>query len=211
MSMKLLGEHFDIHGGGLDLVFPHHENEVAQSESFTGKPFATYWLHNGLLTKDGKKISKSDPGTVVLMSDLLAQHDPDTLRVPVPVQPLPPPDRLRPEPARRDRTRPADLPHGCSSASSGSPATRFYDLDAPTRREPTSTPATRPLLEEIAEHRARFLDAMDDDFNTGGALGELFDLVRALNRFADTPSSTPPDRRRRARRLPRAGWSSSRN
>ena len=71
MSMKLLGEHFDIHGGGLDLVFPHHENEVVQSESYSGKPFATFWLHNGLLTKGGKKISKSDPETIVLMSDLL--------------------------------------------------------------------------------------------------------------------------------------------
>src|SRR5947209_1501937 len=80
MSMKLLGEHFDIHGGGLDLVFPHHENEVVQSESYSSKPFATYWLHNGLLTKAGKKISKSDPGTVVLMRDLLRKHDPDTLR-----------------------------------------------------------------------------------------------------------------------------------
>ena len=80
MSMKLLGPHFDIHGGGLDLVFPHHENEVVQSESFSGETFATFWLHNGLLTKDGKKISKSDPGTVVLMADLLESHDPDTLR-----------------------------------------------------------------------------------------------------------------------------------
>ncbi len=80
MSMKLLGEHFDIHGGGLDLVFPHHENEVVQSESCSGKPFASYWLHNGLLTKEGKKISKSDPDTVVLMNDLLRKYDPDTLR-----------------------------------------------------------------------------------------------------------------------------------
>ena len=80
MSMKLLGPHFDIHGGGLDLVFPHHENEVVQSESYSGQTFATFWLHNGLLTKDGRKISKSDPGTIVLMADLLKAHDPDTLR-----------------------------------------------------------------------------------------------------------------------------------
>src|SRR6478672_424977 len=78
MSMHLLGPHFDIHGGGLDLVFPHHENEVAQSEAYTGQTFATFWMHNGLLTRDGKKISKSDPGTVVLMSDLLRTHAPDT-------------------------------------------------------------------------------------------------------------------------------------
>ena len=76
MSMKYLGPHFDIHGGGLDLVFPHHENELVQSESYSGKPFASYWLHNGLLTKQGKKISKSDPGTIVLMSDLLKAHSP---------------------------------------------------------------------------------------------------------------------------------------
>ena len=80
MSMKYLGRHFDIHGGGLDLVFPHHENELVQSESYSGETFATYWLHNGLLTKEGRKISKSDPGTIVLMSDLLKAHHADTLR-----------------------------------------------------------------------------------------------------------------------------------
>ena len=80
MSMKYLGRHFDIHGGGLDLVFPHHENELVQSESYSGETFATYWMHNGLLTKQGKKISKSDPGTIVLMSDLLKVHSADTLR-----------------------------------------------------------------------------------------------------------------------------------
>ena len=108
MSMKYLGEHFDIHGGGLDLVFPHHENEVVQSESYTGVPFASYWLHNGLLTKDGKKISKSDPGTIVLMSDLLKAHAADTLRALV-VQPLPAADRLRAYPARGDRAGIADV------------------------------------------------------------------------------------------------------
>ena len=80
MSMKYLGRHFDIHGGGLDLVFPHHENELVQSESYSGETFATYWMHNGLLTKQGKKISKSDPGTIVLMSDLLKVRSADTLR-----------------------------------------------------------------------------------------------------------------------------------
>ena len=100
MSMKLLGEHFDIHGGGLDLVFPHHENEVVQSESYSGKTFATYWLHNGLLTKAGKKISKSDPARSILMADLLRQHDPIPSAA-CSCQPLPPADRLRAGPARR--------------------------------------------------------------------------------------------------------------
>ena len=201
--------HFDIHGGGLDLVFPHHENEVVQSESYTGKPFATYWLHNGLLTKDGKKISKSDPGTIVLMSDLLKAHDPDTLRAPVPDQPLPPADRLRPVAARRDRRGAPGLPQGLRALRA---ADRRGLLHA---RAPRSPRRLRPgrvgaAPGEIAEHRQRFLDAMDDDFNTGGALGELFDLVHALNRFADAPE-LDAGRDPGAGRVPRGRWSSSRS
>ena len=85
---------------------------MVQSESFTGKPFATYWMHNGLLTKDGKKITKSDPGTIVLMSDLLGVARPRHAPRPLPDQPLPPPDRLRPVAARRAREGPAGLPQG---------------------------------------------------------------------------------------------------
>jgi cysteinyl-tRNA synthetase len=185
MSMKLLGPHFDIHGGGLDLVFPHHENEVVQSESYSGQPFATYWMHNGLLTKDGRKISKSDPGTIVLMSDLLAAHDPDTLRALLLTS-----HYRRPidyGPSRLD-----ELKRALSTFRNalerfetlcGMP---FDQLEAPTRRaEAEFDPGSSHLLAEIAEHRRRFLDAMDDDFNTGGAIGELFDVVHALNRFAN--------------------------
>ncbi len=192
MSMKLLGPHFDIHGGGLDLVFPHHENEVVQSESFTGETFASYWLHNGLLTKDGKKISKSDPGTVVLMVDLLNAHDPGHFSArPLPRQPLPPADRLRPDPARRAEARPANLLQGVREvrAPHRAPLRRVSTSAHPPR--PTSTPAAPRLLQEVAEHRERFLDAMDDDFNTGGALGELFEVAHALNRAANT--LTPED------------------
>jgi cysteinyl-tRNA synthetase len=190
MSMKLLGAHFDIHGGGLDLVFPHHENEVVQSECYSGEPFATYWMHNGLLTKDGKKISKSDPGTIVLMSDLLRTHDPDTLRSLLLTS-----HYRRPidyGPSRLD-----ELKRGLQTfrkaferyeSLTGTP---FDRLEAPTRRSEFD-PGISPLLGEVAEHRRRFLDAMDDDFNTGGAIGELFDVVHALNRFANalTPDAT---------------------
>ena len=179
MSMKILGEHFDIHGGGLDLVFPHHENEVVQSECYSGKPFATYWLHNGLLTKGGKKISKSDPGTVVLMADLLRKHDPDTLRAlflsshyrrPIDYGP----DRLD-ELARGLQAFP-NLFERYAAITGES----FFDLKAPNRRDD----APADLAPEFAEHRDRFLEAMDDDFNTGGALGELFELAKALRKFA---------------------------
>ena len=210
MSMKLLGQHFDIHGGGLDLVFPHHENEVVQSESYTGEPFATYWLHNGLLTKEGKKISKSDPGTIVLMSDLLESARPRHAPRPLPVEPLPPADRLRPDPARRDRRGLQTFYQARSSGSRSSPASRSTSSTPPVRRaefDPGDSPRS---CKEIAEHRQRFLDAMDDDFNTGGAIGELFDIVHALNRYANAgltaglvrPGSSPSTA---------PAWSCSRN
>jgi cysteinyl-tRNA synthetase len=183
MSMKLLGPHFDIHGGGLDLVFPHHENEVVQSESYTGVPFASYWLHNGLLTKEGRKISKSDPGTIVLMSDLLAAHDPDTLRA------LLVASHYR-RPIDYGPTRLEELKRGLQTFHKAFErlehltGTRFDQLQAPTRRDEFD-PGSSILLKEVGGLRQRFLDAMDDDFNTGGAMGDLFEMVHALNRTAN--------------------------
>lgn len=183
MSMKLLGRHFDIHGGGLDLVFPHHENELVQSESYTGMPFATYWLHNGLLTKDGKKISKSDPGTIVLMTDLLASHDPDTLRA------LFLTSHYR-RPIDYGPSRLDEIGRGLQTFYKGFERFErltgldFYQLEAPTRRASLDQ-GDSALSAQVAAHRQRFLDAMDDDFNTGGAIGELYDLIHTLNRFAN--------------------------
>jgi len=189
MSMKILGAHFDIHGGGLDLVFPHHENEVVQSESFSGQTFATYWLHNGLLTKDGKKISKSDPGTIVLMRDLLKSHEPDTLRA------LFLTSHYR-RPIDYGPSRLDEIGRGLQSFYKGFErferltGTSFYALESPARRGDFD-PGSSPLLQEVGGHRQRFLDALDDDFNTGGAIGELYELIHALNRFANplTPES----------------------
>jgi cysteinyl-tRNA synthetase len=184
--MRYLGAHFDIHGGGLDLVFPHHENEVVQSESYTGVPFASYWLHNGLLTKDGKKISKSDPGSVVLMSDLLKAHAPDTLRA------LLLSSHYR-RPIDYGPTRLAEIERGLQTfyraferfeELTGIP---IYSLEAPTQRN--DTPDEPALPAEVAEHRQQFLEAMDDDFNTGGALGELFEIVHAVNRISTSPAA----------------------
>ncbi len=197
MSMRYLGPHLDIHGGGLDLVFPHHENELVQSESYTGETFASYWLHNGLLTKEGKKISKSDPGTIVLMSDLLEAHSTDTLRALL---------------LSSHYRRPIDYgPHRLEEIERGLQTffraferfaeltgEHFENLTAPTRRDEFDA-GSSTLLAEVGEHRQRFLDAMDDDFNTGGAIGELFEVVHALNRFANqlepTAVDAPPERR----------------
>jgi cysteinyl-tRNA synthetase len=205
MSMKLLGPRLDIHGGGLDLVFPHHENEVAQSESYTGQPFASYWMHTGLLTKEGKKISKSDPDTIVLMSDLLQKYDRDTLRCLF---------------LTSHYRRPTDYgPNRLDELSRGLQAfsnlferfdrisrESFYALDAPklmndffvgkwqTDAEGKPVAHRDPFLGEIGDLRQRFLDAMNDDFNTGGAMGELYELVRVLNRFADVHKLEDPKR-----------------
>jgi cysteinyl-tRNA synthetase len=192
MSMKLLGRHFDIHGGGLDLVFPHHENEVVQSESFTGEPFATYWMHNGLLTKDGKKIAKSDPGTIVLMSDLLESHAPDTLRALFLTSHYRRPTDYGPS-RLEELARGLQVFHKGFERFEQLTGTSFYELEAPTSRGDFD-PGPSPLLQEIAEHRGRFLDAMDDDFNTGGAFGELYEIIHALRRFAIslTPEQSGP-------------------
>jgi cysteinyl-tRNA synthetase len=192
MSMKYLGRHFDIHGGGLDLVFPHHENELVQSESYSGETFATYWMHNGLLTKQGKKISKSDPGTIVLMSDLLKVRSADNLRAlllsshyrrPIDFGP----DRLD------EIDRGLQTFYRAFERFTELTGERFDQLVAPTRRADFDAGGS-PLLKEIAEHRQQFLDAMDDDFNTGGAIGELFEVVHALNRFGNQmkPDPTSP-------------------
>ena len=183
MSMKYLGRHFDIHGGGLDLVFPHHENELVQSESYSGETFATYWMHNGLLTKQGKKISKSDPGTIVLMSDLLKVRSADTLRALLLSS-----HYRRPIDFGSDRLDEIDRAlqtfYRAFERFTELTGERFDQLVAPTRRAEFD-PGDTPLLKEIAEHRQQFLDAMDDDFNTGGAIGELFEVAHALNRVGN--------------------------
>ncbi|HEV3167970.1 MAG TPA: cysteine--tRNA ligase [Isosphaeraceae bacterium] len=186
MAMKLLGEHFDIHGGGLDLVFPHHENEVAQSESLTGKPFATYWMHTGLLTKDGRKISKSDPDTIVLMRDLLQKYDTDTLRCLFLTSHYRRPTDYGP--SRLDEIeRGLQAFHNLFERFERVTGTSFYDLDAPKSIRMDDDRAAHTVPQEIEERYRLFVEMMDDDFNTGGALGELYEIVRALNRLADDP------------------------
>jgi cysteinyl-tRNA synthetase len=183
MSMRFLGPSFDIHGGGLDLVFPHHENELAQSESYHEKPFVKYWMHNGLLTKNGRKISKSDPDTIVLMKDLLVKFDPDVIRA------LLLSSHYR-SPIDFGNSRLEEIGRGLKAFRNlferfdRISRLSFYTLAAPTRRGDFGSDGT-PFLDQIAEHRQTFLDAMDDDFNTGAALAELYEMVRTLNRFAD--------------------------
>jgi cysteinyl-tRNA synthetase len=205
MSGKLLGETFDIHGGGLDLVFPHHENEIAQSESRHGKPMAKYWMHNGLMQaadEGGKvggrhthaaegdqqaqeigKIAKSKGADA--FSEMLKQVQPETIRFF-----LLSTHYRRPIYFSEDRIQ--EVATGMETfyrffkRYQRVTGESFYDLEAPAQRTVGEfEPDGDRLLADVAEHRNRFLEAMDDDFNTGGATGVLFDMVRRLNKFVD--------------------------
>jgi cysteinyl-tRNA synthetase len=158
MSCAILGEHFDIHGGGIDLQFPHHENEIAQSEGATGRPFVNYWMHNGHLNVDNEKMSKS-VGNFFTIRDVLAQHDGETLRF----------FMLRTHYRSPFNFSAANLNDARSSLR------RLYTaLDGvvvPDGEVDWSQPSA-----------AAFKVAMDDDFNTSGAVTVLFELASEVNR-----------------------------
>jgi cysteinyl-tRNA synthetase len=181
MSTSLLGETLDIHGGGMDLKFPHHENEIAQSEAATGKPFARYWMHTGLAVIGGRKISKSDGSArLALASHLFGNYSPELLRFAVL--------------ATHYR---APLEFGHEKLVEGRKAlAAFHRLFERVERTTGVSPYDRPpvdLSEEppggdteieraAADAFDRFTRAMDDDFNTAAAIGVMFDLAGAVNR-----------------------------
>jgi cysteinyl-tRNA synthetase len=184
MSMKLLGQTLDIHGGGLDLQFPHHENELAQSESFTDQTFARYWMHNGLLKMGQTKMAGSI-GNVVNIVDLLQKHSAQTVRLLLlsthyrsPIEYSE--DRLA------EVRRSLDGFYRFFERYQRIRGRTFYELTAPAKHAPfdAGSPPS-PFLNDVARLRATFLDSMSDDFNTGGAIGVLYELLTTLNRFAD--------------------------
>ena len=184
MSMKLLGQTLDIHGGGLDLQFPHHENELAQSESLTGVPFARYWLHNGLMKTGDDKMSKSK-GNEIVVSELLKRHEAETLRFF-----LVSTHYRRPIDYSEDRLdevrRGLDGFYRFFEPYQRITRKSFYELQAPKKRLAFDLGGTASeFLTAVRRLWEMFLSHMDDDFNTGGAIGVLFELLTALNRFAD--------------------------
>jgi cysteinyl-tRNA synthetase len=185
MSMRLLGPTLDIHGGGLDLQFPHHENELAQSESYTGAPFARYWMHNGLMKTGSEKMSKSK-GNEIVVSELLKRHQPETLRFFLLATHYRRPidySEERLEEVRRGLDGFYRFFERFGRITPGS----FYELTAPNRQGPFEAGEMDPqFFADVARHREAFLEHMSDDFNTGGAIGVLYELLTTLNRFADT-------------------------
>jgi cysteinyl-tRNA synthetase len=170
MNLHHLGEQIDIHGGGNDLVFPHHENEIAQTESLTRKPFARYWVHNGMLQFSGDKMSKSI-GNIVSIEQFLDEHDPDTLRMMVLNSSYRSPLTFNEEVVSQAES---NLERLRSALRPGS------QQDNPVPEETKTV-----LSEQMGAARSGFITAMHDDFNTAGALGHLFDLVRVINQARD--------------------------
>ena len=162
MSTTYLGEDLDIHGGGQDLIFPHHENEIAQSEAATGRePFSRYWVHNGLLRLGEDKMSKS-LGNLVSVQDALSRYAPDCLRLYFLSSHYRSPLQFSDE--------------GCAATERSA-----QRLSQALSRDRAGT--GEPLSPEL--YQQRFLEAMDDDLNTPRALAALFDLAREINRAQD--------------------------
>jgi cysteinyl-tRNA synthetase len=167
MSTRYLGESFDIHGGGKDLIFPHHENEIAQSEAASGKPFVKYWIHNGFVNVNQEKMSKS-LGNFFTIRDILQQYDPEVVRFFILSAHYRSPIDFSDQNLKEAR-------HGL---------TRFYEgLLAAGEVLRQCEVDTSIEAEEGKELRERFESAMDDDFNTAQAIGFLFDGVRNMNRL----------------------------
>lgn len=164
MSLDLLGENFDFHGGGLDLIFPHHENEIAQSEAFTGKEFVDFWVHNGLITINNEKMSKS-LGNFVTVDDLLAKNNKEEIRFYI---------------LSTHYRSPLNFTwDGLADSARG--LKRLNNSYNTWKKE--STPKDYRNITELVELEKKFQDAMEDDFNTAQAIGVLFDLNRLGNQY----------------------------
>jgi cysteinyl-tRNA synthetase len=169
MSMKYLGESFDIHAGGEDLIFPHHENEIAQSESLTGKQFVRYWIHSRFLLVEGEKMSKSAGNFYTVRDLVLMGHKPSSIRF-----------LLMSVPHHKQLNFTFD---GLTQAANSVERLRNFKLRLQTSKfEAGSNPTVAQLAEKASgEMRA----AMEDDLNTARALGAVFDMVRDVNAAID--------------------------
>jgi len=167
MAMQYLGEGFDVHGGGEDLIFPHHDNEIAQSEGATGKPFVHYWIHNGFVNLDSEKMSKS-LGNTLIIRDMVARHDPEAVRLYL---------------LGTHYRHPVDFAEEriTESARALGRLRSLKDEAERIRSRGAGTPASNSAIpDDVAALCRRFEAAMDDDFNTPQALAALFDLTRLL-------------------------------
>ena len=178
MAKKLLGETIDIHAGGMDLAFPHHENEIAQSEALTGKPFANYWLHGAFLNVDNKKMSKS-LNNFFTAREMLEQYDADVIRF-----------LLLSGHYRIQINFSKDLLDSAKAS-----VERLYNaignLESLINEVSVNdmTNEEKEYLDSLDKYRARYIEKMDDDFNTADAISVLFDLIKDINTNVSVNSS----------------------
>ncbi len=178
MSMRYIGETLDIHGGGLENIFPHHESEIAQSEGATGKQFTRFWLHNNMVTVDGRKMGKS-LGNFTLLKDIFKKYHPMVVRLYI---------------LRSHYRSPLDFSDmGLDSAKSG--LDRLIAFRTRLGHQPLETTVkySQETADLIESAKAAFFDSMNDDLNTPGALASVFELVRAGNGILDR-NDTSEDR-----------------
>lgn len=169
MSMKYLGETFDIHGGGTELVFPHHENEIMQSEALTGKTFVKYWLHGGLMNVGDEKMSKS-LGNFFTIKDVLKEHDPLVIRFFL---------------LNTSYRKPIDF-NRQAVAEAGQALGRLQNtLDNVIHALEKAEKRDDKFGEKAAEARKKFDEAMDEDFNTRDAIASIFEFAREVNRYLE--------------------------
>ncbi len=178
MSKKYLGDEIDIHAGGEDLIFPHHENEIAQSEAANGKPFARYWMHNAFLNIDNRKMSKS-AGNFFTVRDIISKYDPQVLRF-----------FMLSAHYRSPLNFSAEL---MEAAKNGLEriltAVSNLNFLLSKAEDKEMTEAEKKLLEDAKVYTTRFDEAMDDDFNTADAIAAIFELVKFINTNTDGESS----------------------
>jgi len=179
MSSRYLGESFDLHGGGKDLIFPHHENELAQSMAVSGKPLARYWIHNGFVTIQGEKMSKS-LGNFLTIQEMVRRFHPEGIRLFL---------------LSRHYRSPLDYSdQAMQEAQMG--LLRLYtllkDLEYPQGRlqmkghESLTPERIKEIEEVVGRFKENFEEAMEDDFNTAQAIGHMYELARQINRIMDT-------------------------
>lgn len=180
MNWRYLGDTIDIHCGGQDLIFPHHENEIAQSECFTGKPFAHYWMHNGYINVDNVKMSKS-LGNFFTVRDVAEKYGYEPIRY-----------LLISAQYRSPINYSTDIIEQCISALN-----RLYtcrdSLDFELKNASDAEhDGDRAIIDGFGKYREQFIDAMDDDLNTADAIASIFELVRDINTnvVGKTPSKT---------------------
>ncbi|MBZ4665721.1 cysteine--tRNA ligase [Mahella sp.] len=170
MSMKYLGDTIDIHGGGQDLIFPHHENEIAQSEALTGKPLARFWLHNGYINVDGQKMSKS-LGNFFTVRDISKEYDLEAVRIFMLLS---------------HYRSPINFSHQLLEQAKNA-LDRLYNVKFRLEDIKNSSYISvvseqeRLFINDISKYRQKFIEAMDDDMNTASAMSVIFDLAKDIN------------------------------